>query len=183
MKNIEIKTSIQDRPGLEKRLRELPASHEWERTQRDTFFQVADGFLKLRDLGGGPGELIAYTRAPGHEPRLSDYDIAVVAAPDDMVRVLERSLGIRGVVEKTRTLYRWRHTRIHLDKVSGLGNFLELETVVRDITLAEARSEADEVILKLGLNREAFLDKTYLELLLDVSETVVLPPEGRPLRS
>ena len=178
MQNIEIKVPIENRTAMEQKVRDLGASYEWERTQTDTFFQVADGFLKLRDLGGGPGELIGYTRAPGREARPSDYDIAVVGSPADMIRVLERSLGIRGVVEKTRTLYRWRHTRIHLDNVSGLGHYLELEAVARDISLDAAKQEAEELIEKLALNREAFLDKTYLELLLDVSETVVMPPEG-----
>ena len=37
-------------------------------------------------------------------------------------------MGLRGIVRKERSLWLWRHTRIHLDRVEGLGDFLELET-------------------------------------------------------
>lgn len=41
--------------------------------------------------------------------------------------VLTQSNGILGTIEKTRNLYIVGQTRIHIDRVLGLGNFLELE--------------------------------------------------------
>jgi predicted adenylyl cyclase CyaB len=82
-----------------------------------------------------------------------------------MEAVLSRSLGVRGVVEKVRRLYLWRHTRIHLDEVIGLGSFMELETVVLGISREEAEVEAREMIAILGLDPARFLDRPYLELL------------------
>ena len=64
---------------------------------------------------------------------------------------------IEAVVRKERTLWMWRHTRIHLDRVDGLGDFLELETVARDISVTEAEDEAARVITELALDRADFL--------------------------
>jgi predicted adenylyl cyclase CyaB len=68
-------------------------------------------------------------------------------------------------VEKTRTLYLWKHTRVHLDEVTGLGSYLELETVMDGIDRSEAEAEAWSVIRGLDLDRDTFLDRPYLELL------------------
>ena len=42
-------------------------------------------------------------------------------------QLLTAALGVRGQVIKTRTLYIAGQTRIHIDQVQGLGDFLELE--------------------------------------------------------
>jgi len=167
MQNIEIKSHVRDRAAMETRVRELGAEPVWTHRQRDVFFPVPEGYLKLRRVEGQPGELIAYIRAAGTDPRPSDYDIAPVADPARMEEVLSRALGVRGVVEKTRRLLIWRHTRIHLDEVENLGSFLELETVAREIPLETAETEAREVIARLELDPADFLDRPYLELLED----------------
>ena len=41
--------------------------------------------------------------------------------------VLSRSLGIKGIVKKKREIYMVGQTRVHVDEVEGLGNFMELE--------------------------------------------------------
>ena len=165
MQNIEIKTPIADLPAMESRAQAMGAEPVWTRDQRDVFFSVPTGYLKLRTVRGEPGELIAYHRAPGSEPRPSDYDIVPVPDPPLLESALARSIGIRGVVEKTRRLLLWRHTRIHLDDVAGIGTYLELETVVSGITPAAAEAETREVIRALALDSKAFLDRPYLEIL------------------
>jgi predicted adenylyl cyclase CyaB len=166
MNNIEVKTPLDDPAVVEAAVLALGARFRWERVQRDTFYRVPEGYLKLREVEGASAELIAYLRGPGTEPRSSDYDIARVPADAAMLRrVLERSLGVRGVIRKTRRLFLWRHTRIHLDTVENLGTFLELETVIDGVSETEARAEAEAAIEALGLDRARFLDRPYLELL------------------
>ncbi len=165
MQNIEIKTALPDPAAAEARARAAGAAFQWSRRQRDVFFRVPAGYLKLRTAQDGPAELIAYARAAGTDPRPSDYDIAPIADPAALETVLARSLGMRGVVEKVRRLYLWRHTRIHLDEVTGLGSFLELETVVRGIPREEAETEARELIGILDLDPALFLDRPYLEMI------------------
>lgn len=163
--NIEIKVAVPDLGGLRERARALGADWAWTRRQRDVFFRVPRGYLKLRVSEGEPGELIAYEREAGSDPRPSRYAIAPVPDPAAMEEVLARALPRLGVVMKIRELHRWRHTRIHLDRVERLGTFLELETLVESIGDEAARSEAEEAITFLELDRSAFLDRPYLELL------------------
>ncbi len=172
MKNVEIKSSLPDRPRVEAALENLGAERVWTRRQKDTFFHVRAGtghataWLKLREEEGATAHLIAYARATEDgEPRPSDYDIVEVGDAKGMAHVLGRSNGVRGVVEKERTLWLWKHTRIHLDRVEGLGDCLELEAVAREIDLAEAHAEAEAMIEGLGLERGRFLSVPYLELL------------------
>jgi len=176
VQNIEIKAPAPDPALLETRLHALPAPLGWTRRQRDVFFRVPAGYLKLRIPSEGPGELIAYVRDPGSGPRSSDYDITPVADPPGMERALARSLGVRGEVRKERRFFLWRHTRIHLDEVEGLGSFVELEGVAREIPLAEARGEVDQVIAALGLDPATFLDRPYLEMLEDRGGTPAMLP-------
>jgi len=164
VQNIEIKAPSPPPSRLEEGLRALSARFVWTRRQRDVFFRVPRGYLKLRIPDEGGAELIAYAREPGSEPRSSDYDLTPVSDPAGLERALARSLGVRGEVRKTRRLYLWRHTRIHLDEVEGLGSFLELEGVAREIPLREARREVERVIEALELEPATFLDRPYLEL-------------------
>ena len=165
MKNIEIKSPLADRPCTEERLRSLGAKLEWTRRQVDTFFNSPSGWLKLREVEGCQAELISYRRSVEDSgPRESDYHILRSDAPGELLSVLEGSLGILGRVEKQRALWIYRNTRVHLDRVEGLGDFLELETVLVDIDSAEGTAESEEVINLLALDRESFITVPYLEL-------------------
>ena len=165
MKNIEIKSPLADRPGTEERLRSLGAKLEWTRRQVDTFFNSPSGWLKLREVEDCQSELISYRRSVEDSgPRESDYHILRIDEPSELLSVLESSLGILGRVEKQRALWIYRNTRVHLDRVEGLGNFLELETVLADIDGAEGTAESEEVIHLLELDRKSFISVPYLEL-------------------
>lgn len=166
MKNIEIKSPLSDRPGTEERLRSLGAKLEWTRRQIDTFFNSHSGWLKLREVEGCPAELISYRRSVENSgPRESDYNILRIGEACELSSILESSLGILGRVEKRRSLWSYRNTRVHLDRVEGLGDFLELETVLVDIDSEEGAAESEEVINLLELDRESFISVPYLELL------------------
>ncbi len=170
MKNIEIKTPLDDRSRVERALESMDARIEWVREQRDTFFHTPTvGWLKLREEKATDierAELISYRRPTDETgPRTSDYDLAPIDDPAAWKRLLERVLPIRGVVAKERTLWLWRHTRIHLDRVEGLGDFLELETVVAGISPGEALAESREAIERLALDADRFVAVPYLELL------------------
>ena len=167
MRNIEIKTPLDDRPAAVARLTTLGARHLWTRRQRDTFFRVETGWLKLREPSEGPAELIAYHRPTDDTgPRPSDYDIMVLDDPARWIAFLGRALPIEVVVEKERELHIVETTRIHLDHVDGLGNYLELETVVGNRDLAEAETETRRIIQGLQLDRHRFVAVPYRDLLM-----------------
>jgi adenylate cyclase class IV len=137
--------------------------------QRDTYFRVQSGKLKLReDVDTGAGELIAYERPAGNGVRVSSYERVPVAEPDRLRAMLAAALGELAVVEKTRRLFLYEHVRIHLDEVSGLGSFVELEAVqAAALVVAPARDEAlERVLTALGLRNAQPLPGDYLELVL-----------------
>ena len=109
--------------------------------QRDIFFAAATGRLKLRILDDCRGELIHYDRPDLAGPKLSSYLIAPTSAPEVLLTILSQVLNIVGTVRKRRRLYRVGQTRVHLDRVEYLGDFVELE-VVLDPGQAEAEGTA-----------------------------------------
>jgi predicted adenylyl cyclase CyaB len=80
--------------------------------------------------------------------------------------VLELAYGIRGVVRKTRYLYLVGQTRIHLDDVDGLGQFMELEVVLEEgQSDAEGQRVAENLMWALGVEQSDLIDGAYMDLL------------------
>jgi adenylate cyclase, class 2 len=99
--------------------------------QRDTYFRVHHGRLKLRT------------------PE-SSYRITQVNDAHGLGEALAAALGVDGVVEKRRHLFLWRRVRIHFDDAKGLGRFIELEAV------APPGSDLSEQRTLIAQLREAF---------------------------
>lgn len=134
--------------------------------QDDTFFDAPHGRLKLRVFGDGSGELIAYQRADHGGPKRSDYLLAPVPEPASLREVLARACGQIGRVRKQRLLLLVGATRIHLDKVEGLGDFIELEVVLRDgQSEADGVAIADDLMARLGITPDQLVAGAYLDLL------------------
>ena len=164
--NIEIKARVHDFAALRQRAEMLSDTPCETISQEDTFFLTEKGRLKLRDLGAGRAQLIHYLRPDRGGPKRSDYHIAHISDVENLKRVLELACGIRGVVKKTRHLYLMGQTRLHLDEVEGLGQFMELEVVLReDQSEAEGLAIADELMQKLGVERADLIEGAYMDLL------------------
>jgi adenylate cyclase class IV len=144
--------------------------------QRDVYFKVPDGRLKLRwmvrDHGGESrisAELITYARPDEAASRWSDYSVEPVAL--DMVDALETKLlaahGVLAIIVKQRVVALWGATRIHLDEVEVLGCFIELETVLTDQSEADADQEHQAVIRALQLDELPVVAGSYSDLRLD----------------
>ena len=74
--------------------------------------------------GFSRSSLIFYNRPDTLDAKLSEYEIAPVADPDAMRSVLAKAHGVRGEVEKTRKLFIVGQTRVHVDFVKDLGNYV-----------------------------------------------------------
>lgn len=134
--------------------------------QHDFFFSCDKGRLKLRVFESGGGELIRYERQDVASARNSHYQIARTSDPEVLLDILTKSLGRTGEVKKTRLLYRIGQTRVHIDQVEGLGDFLELEVVLRpDQTEAEGRRIAEELLAEFGIKRQQLVAEAYVDLL------------------
>ncbi len=164
--NIEIKAHARNFLETMKRARTLSDGPAETIPQEDIFFNAPQGRLKLRILAPDNAQLIYYTRPDQEGPKRSDYHIAHTFDPENLKRVLELAYGIRGVVRKTRYLYLVGQTRVHLDDVEGLGQFMELEVVMKDgQSDAEGQAIAEDLMASLGVERGDLLDGAYMDLL------------------
>ncbi len=166
-RNIEIKARIASVEALLPIAQALADRAPQAIAQDDTFFVCTHGRLKLRDFGNGQGELIHYHRADTAGPKLSDYVRVVTAEPAALRDALTRAHGVFGRVRKQRQLLLVGPTRIHLDCVKGLGEFLEIEVVLReDQTVVEGQAIADALLARLGVPESQRLAGAYLDMLL-----------------
>lgn len=135
VRNLELKVAVDDEAFAEiaRRARRLGASRTLY--QHDTYFNVPVGRLKLRETHEGTrisAELIGYSR-PNHEgARWSEYYRAdfLTSQIAPFITMMKSTIGVKTEVEKRREVVVTGRTRIHLDHVTGMGNFVELETVV-----------------------------------------------------
>ena len=165
-RNIEIKAHVSDFAGLERRASLLADSGPEAIFQDDTFFACPTGRLKLRDFGNDRGELIFYQRADESGPKASYYRIAPTDDPEALRQVLLEAYGSPGRVIKQRSLYLVGRTRIHLDRVQGLGDFMELEVVLaEEETPEQGLAEARQLMDRLGIKPESLVEGAYLDLL------------------
>ena len=164
--NIEIKARVRDFDEIRRRAQGLSDTPVEVIPQEDTFFNTPRGRLKLRLLAEDRGQLIYYTRPDQDGPKRSDYHIFNTSDPANLRRVLELAYGIRGIVRKTRYLYLVGQTRIHLDDVEGLGQFMELEVVMREgQSDAQGEGIAEELMESLGIEKSDLLEGAYMDLI------------------
>ena len=169
--NIEIKARVRDFADIKSRAEKLSDTSVEVILQEDTFFNVPQGRLKLRILAPDRSQLIFYTRPDQEGPKRSDYHISYSSDPENLKHVLELAYGIRGVVKKTRYLYLVGQTRVHLDDVKGLGQFMELEVVMREGQGdAEGQAIAEDLMTSLGVERSDLIDGAYMDLLEKLSQ-------------
>ena len=165
-RNIEFKAQAADLDAIRERARDLGAEPAGVLHQTDTFFPCTHGRLKLRQFAEGPAELIAYERSDRAQSRRSEYTRVEVPDEEGLRESLRRSLGIRAVVRKARELWLIGTTRIHLDRVEGLGDFVEVEVVLTpNQSEAQGRLEADRIQKGLGIAPDHIQSRAYVDLL------------------
>lgn len=129
-------------------------------------FVTPRGRLKLRDFGDGRGELIFYRRPDDDGVRLSHYEIVATDRPEAMRALLAAALGTTTTVTKRRTLFLVGQTRVHLDEVEDLGDFVELEVALRDEeSAAHGETVAAALMQRLEIERTDLVACAYADLL------------------
>lgn len=165
--NVEIKARVTQPGPLRTRATEISDGPAELIVQRDVFFLSSTGRLKLRCFPDGSGELIHYERPDRSGPRTSRYTIFPVEHADGLVEMLTAALGKIGVVEKRRTLFLVGQTRVHLDEVVDLGDFMELEVVLEEgQTEAEGEVIARELMERLEVSEAELVAGAYIDLML-----------------
>jgi len=165
-RNVEIKAVLRDRDSIIAAAARRSDTVPEMISQHDFFFRCGAGRLKLRVFEPDCGELIQYEREDLAGPRSSQYQIAYTSTPGILLDILTRTLGRIGEVKKTRILFLIGQTRVHIDTVDGLGDFLELEVVLRpEQTEGDGRQIAEELLREFGIKNDQLIAKAYVDLL------------------
>ena len=170
--NIEIKARAVQYDHLQRVVAALSDTAATRLEQEDTFFHTARGRLKLRTYSPTHGELIYYERADTPGPKPSHYSITATPEPRALKALLAAALGVRGIVHKQRLLYTVGQTRVHLDTVTGLGRFVELEWVMRSgQTVDEGKQAVAELMQRFAILPADLIAGAYIDLLAPSDRT------------
>ena len=164
-RNLELKLKVDNLSQLRETCLSFGANKHAFLKQKDIYYNTEKGLLKLRIMEDF-SEFILYNRNENEGERWSDYQILKISnkeKPEDFFNLIFNPVA---VVEKEREVLLYDNTRIHLDKVKNLGDFLELETVVTS-TLDDAKERFNFIVNKLNLDLDNQIKKSYKNLVLE----------------
>lgn len=162
--NLELKVKVTSHESFKKILKAISAEYKGILDQKDTYYKYEKGLLKLRKVNG-KFELIKYVRDESAETRWSNYELLYITSPN-AEEYLNDIFTVEAIVQKKRELFLYDGTRIHLDDVSGLGLYLELETVVDDRGQDNAENRYFEIFDLLNLADYDSIKNSYRNLIL-----------------
>ena len=167
--NFEIKARCEDLAAARDRAARLATEYIGIDHQVDTYFLTRCGRLKLWESSLSGGQLVPYLRPDQPGPRRSDYRIVPLPDPVGTKALLTEILGLHRVVDKWREIFLVGNVRIHLDRVEGLGSFLELEAVFDGDAASEAseRAKLERLMRELGVQPRDLVATSYEALLAD----------------
>lgn len=126
--NVEIKARCDNHEPIRTILKKHHARFRGEDHQVDTYFDVDEGRLKLRE-GRIENNLIYYQRPNSKNPKTSDIQLVPIDSPAELKKLLAASLGVKTVVDKRREIYFINNVKFHLDTVETMGTFVEIEAI------------------------------------------------------
>ena len=165
--NFEFKARHKDIAAAEEiLLREKPL-FVGEDHQVDTYFNVTNGRLKLRE-GTIEHALIFYERTNTAAAKQSNVTLYTHKPDAALKQILAQSLGIKTVVDKRRKIYFINNVKFHFDTVEGLGRFVEVEAIDKDgsIGLDKLKEQCRHYQNLLNIAAEDFMAESYSDMLL-----------------
>ncbi|XP_058115860.1 uncharacterized protein LOC131287931 [Anopheles ziemanni] len=166
-RNIELKAKLDGPDGYQRRVaiaKELTNSEGTVIHQNDVFFVTSVGRLKLRYLTHKKSELISYSRPDVPGPKLSEYSKMDIDEPHCLEEILAETIGVRGRVVKRRLLFLYGQTRVHLDEVEQLGNYLEFEVVLKpNQTIEEGQAIVEDLKRTFELDDHQLITGAYID--------------------
>lgn len=162
--NLELKIKIDSIEFLIEKLKSINVKQDSILFQKDIYYKIPAGLLKLR-IENKTKTLIYYNRDEHSKNRWSDFSLLKIE-DDNAEEFLSIIFKVEDIVEKERRLFWFNNTRIHLDEVKELGNFLELETLVIK-GKADAEKRFNEIVRLLNLDLSKQIRKSYKNLIAE----------------
>ena len=165
--NFEFKASTANLGQLEAILQELHPECKGLDHQTDTYFNVPNGRLKLRE-GNIENALIQYDRSNISGPKQSDVLLYQHQPNLSLKTILTTALGIKTIVEKRRKIYFIDNVKFHFDEVQGLGAFVEVEAIDKDgsIGMERLKEQCRYYAKLLGIQAKGYIADSYSDLIL-----------------
>ena len=168
MLNVEIKARTQQPDQIKSVLENLGADYKGIDHQIDTYFMVPDGRLKLRQ-GNIENSLIFYQRPDQAGPKASTFLLyhPEQKDSDQLKSLLTTALGQKIVVDKHRAIYFFENVKFHVDKVRGLGDFVEIEVMDTKETgeIAVLQKQCEKYMNLFEIKKSDLIDGSYSDLL------------------
>ena len=166
--NVEIKARCENPDNIRAFLKSRNAEFKGIDEQTDTYFNVSNGRLKLRE-GNIENNLIYYQRDDQSGAKSSHFSLVKISDPASLKEVLGKSNGILVTVKKKREIYYIENVKFHIDQVPGLGSFIEIEAgnIIADIKLAELKAQCDYYLNAFGIKEEQLIKNSYSDMLIE----------------
>jgi adenylate cyclase class 2 len=165
--NFEFKARAADLDSLEKKLLVLDPVFIGEDHQVDTYFNVSNGRLKLRE-GNIENALIHYERQNTAGAKASRV-LLYPHHPDKMLKaILIKLHGIKVIVDKKRKIYFIGNVKFHFDMVTALGAFIEVEAIDRtgDIGMKQLQEDCEKYAAFFDIKPTDYIPFSYSDMLL-----------------
>ncbi|HRG81392.1 MAG TPA: class IV adenylate cyclase [Chitinophagaceae bacterium] len=168
--NIEIKARCADPSLIRNYLVTKNAELRGTDQQTDTYFNVPNGRLKLRE-GVIENNLIYYERDNQAGPKQSDFRLVKVEDASGLKAALTAALGQKVVVKKQREIWYIDNVKFHIDEVPGLGSFIEIEAgnLLADLNREQLQEQCDFYIKAFGVKEADLVEVSYSDMLLTAS--------------
>ena len=165
--NVEIKARVKGLDKLRSILEQKQADFIGTDHQVDSYFQARSGRLKLRE-GHIENNLIWYERPDESGPKTSNCMLYRTAGGSPLKGILERALGVLVVVDKEREIYFMDNVKVHLDRVKGLGTFVEIEaqSEVGNLPEETLRRQCQQLMEAMGIREEDLVGESYSDLIM-----------------
>ncbi|MBU9888790.1 MAG: class IV adenylate cyclase [Candidatus Omnitrophica bacterium] len=169
--SIEIKARCADPSRVRGLLRSRGAVYRGLDPQRDTYFRIPCGRLKLRE-GRIENALIYYCREDRKNSKKCDAVLARYKNTAPLKKILTATLGVLAVVDKKREIFFIRNTKFHIDRVKHLGSFVEIEVFGPSGRKSEAelRKQCEHYRQLFGIKKKDLLADSYSDQLLKTAQ-------------
>ncbi len=166
--NVEIKARTNNTDEIRTWLMDNNADFKGTDWQTDTYYNVRNGRLKLRQ-GNIENNLIFYLRPDQEGPKQSDFQLLKVDDANLLSDMLTRSIGIKAIVKKKREIYYIENVKVHIDEVPGLGNFVEIEAgnVNNNLSREQLLEQCNYYMKALKIEDADLLDRSYSDMILE----------------
>ncbi|MFA5403824.1 MAG: class IV adenylate cyclase [Ignavibacteria bacterium] len=168
-KNFELKVKLSNydvaKWNAEKYIHRFKDKHHFLERQKDIYYYKVGGKrLKLRIINNEYGRLIYYDRKDNMNKRVSKYFLSDTKNPFELDKILRKLFKVQLIVNKTREIFTVNNLRIHLDRIQGVGIFLEFEIIYK--SLDEAKILMKKLMKQFNIKRTDFIKDSYSDLIL-----------------